>query len=146
MDTMSALISVSAATVDTLLWHAAGILLMTFLLAHMLAHLLKRLMAHLDKPASSVADEADSDYDTGWFDGYAAAEADAADKRPTDLVALAPDFPDLDEDRVTEDTGRHAVGAVAPQETTGYIPVVSTVDDEAALAAVRAVSGGDGAA
>lgn len=143
---MSALVSVSESTVDTLLWHAAGITFLAFLVALIVVHLLKRLAARLDSSDSQAGEEVDSDYDLGWWDGYAACEADAA-KGIADLAAPAPDFPDLDEDRVTEDTGRHAVVVPPPtaQETTGYIPVVSAVDDEAALAAVRAVSGGDGA-
>lgn len=139
---MSALVSVSESTVDTLLWHAAGITFLAFLVALIVVHLLKRLAAHLDRSDSQAGEEVDSDYDLGWWDGYAACEADAA-KGIADLAAPAPEFPDLDEDRVTEDTGRHAVVVPPPQETTGYIPVVSVVDDENALAAVRAVSGGD---
>lgn len=39
------------------------------------------------------------------------------------------EYPDLDEDQVVkEDTGKHSLVPVAPQEMTGFMPVTSRVD------------------
>lgn len=125
---MSALVSVSSSTVDTLLWHAGLVAVVVFAVCRVVRCVVDRGDVALSRRLlRSRERDCDAAFDQGYDQGYEAGRHSGGLEDIAEGVrerVPVPTFPDLDEDQHPADpSGAHAeaTGRVSVDDVTGYV-------------------------